>query len=111
MRDLSRRKPLLLPPPDLSVPVPLNLFLLFLLIVVLEFSMRVGRHPQSALAILHAGILAAQIDALALVAVFLVAALGEGAGAGGELGGDGGVGGDPVCEGVFAFLNDAVGRS
>lgn len=39
-----------------------------------------------------------------------MAALAEVAGAGGEGGFDGGVGGDPVCEGVFAVLDDAVGR-
>ena len=68
--------------------------------------MRIRWHPQPTLAVLHARVLAAQIDALARVAGFLVTALREGAGAGGELGGDGGVGRDPVCEGVFTFLDD-----
>lgn len=38
-----------------------------------------------------------------------MAMLGEGAGAGGEFGGDGGVGSDPVRKGVFTVLDDAVG--
>lgn len=37
-----------------------------------------------------------------------MAALREVAGAGGERRLDGGVGGDPVCEGVFTVLDDAV---
>ncbi len=84
------------------------LLLLLFLIIMLIFAMRARGDPQSAFAILHRGILTAEVDALALFAVAAGAALGEVAGAGGELGFDGGVGGDPVGEGVFAVLDDAV---
>lgn len=70
--------------------------------------MRSSGDPKPALTVLHAAVLAAEVDALALLAV-LVAALGEVAGAGGELRLDGRVGGDPVCEGIFAVLNDSAG--
>jgi hypothetical protein len=46
--------------------------------------------------------------ALALVADLVTAALGECAGASGELGGDGGVLRDPVCKSILAILDDAV---
>lgn len=86
-----------------------RLLLFFLLIVVIRvliLSVRTGGDPEATLTVvLHAAVLAAEIDTLALVAV-LVAALGKVAGARGKLGLDGCVGGDPVGEGVFAVLDD-----
>lgn len=89
---------------------PYLLFLLFLLLVilvVLVLAVGAGGDPQStAVAVLHATVLAAEVNTLALLAA-LVAALGKVTGAGGELRLDGGVGRDPVGEGVFAVLDDA----
>ena len=64
-----------------------------------------GVDPAVAVA-LERLVLTSQIDALVLGA----AALGKGAGAGAEFGGDGGVLCDPVGEGVFAVLDDAKGK-
>ena len=85
--------------------------LLFLLIflflaVIGVFAMSTGRDPQTAITILQARILAAQIDALALSTLFT--SLREVASARAELGGNGRVGRDPICESVFAVLDDAA---
>lgn len=63
--------------------------------------------PQARLAAVERLVLAGQVDGLALVLAAVAAALGEGARAGGQLGGDGGVLLDPVGERVFAVLDDA----
>ncbi len=63
------------------------------------------RNPEAALAVLHALVLAREIDTFTCVAI-LAAALGEVASAGAELGGDGCVLLNPVCEGVLAVLDD-----
>ena len=100
--------PLAFPSSLLGVACSDLLFLLFflLLAVVGVFAVCAGRDPQTAFAIFHARILAAQIDALALSA--LLASLRKVTSAGAELRGNGGVGRNPVCESVFAVLNDAV---
>ncbi len=94
-------------------------FLLFLIVVILVllfaittdamFSVRVGRHPETRFTVLHGLVLRCQVNALALVALSAVlAALGEVARAGRELGLDGGVGGNPIGEGILTILDDTV---
>lgn len=58
-------------------------------------------------AVVERGVLLGQIMALA-VAEVVAAALGETAGAGGELGRDGSVGADPAGEGILAVLDDGL---
>lgn len=65
--------------------------------------------PKSGLPVVEGLILAREVMTLALTLTGgVAAALGEGAGALGQLGGDGRVLGDPVGQGVFAVLNDAM---
>ena len=66
--------------------------------------------PKAALAILHGLVLARKIDTLArgTGAAVLLATLAKVAGTGAEFGGDGRVGSNPIREGVFAILDDAV---
>lgn len=116
------RSPIALPLPASPLTINIRLFdttLLLLFIFILVFILTLmgsspttvltGRDPRVAIA-LHGLVLVGEVDALALAVLGGVglAALGEGAGAGGELGGDGRVGGDPVGERVFAVLDDAV---
>ncbi len=94
----------------------LQLVVLFLFVFLLAeaadavLSVRVGRHPETTLAGLHGLVLRGQVDAFAGLALHagLVSALGQVARARGELGLDGGVGRDPVGEGVFAVLDDTA---
>lgn len=62
------------------------------------------RDPEATLTVLHAAVLAREIDPLALGAA--LAALGKVAGASRKLGAYGGILCDPVGEGIFAILND-----
>jgi hypothetical protein len=73
--------------------------------VTLVFS---GGDPETGLPVIHGLVLAREVNSLALVTV--AAALGESAGALGELRGDGGVLGDPVGESILAVLDDTVVR-
>lgn len=76
-------------------------------VVLVAVAAVLGRgDPQAGLAALERLVLARQVDGLALVLAAVAAALGEGARAGGQLGGDGGVLLDPVGERVFAVLDD-----
>lgn len=85
--------------------------LVTLLLVVAVTSVLGRRDPQARLAAVEGLVLAREIDRLASVLAAVATALREGAGALGELGGDGGVLLDPVGEGVFAVLNDTMKKS
>lgn len=69
--------------------------------------------PEAALTVLHGLVLVRKVDTLTLGTgtAVLLATLAEVAGTGAEFGGDGRVGGDPVGEGIFAVLNDAVKKT
>lgn len=84
----------------------LLLFLFFLLVVGVLLVLT-GGDPHATLAVFQAGVLAREVDAFAGGAV--LASLRQVASTGRELGGDGGVLGDPVGQGVFAVLDDAGG--
>jgi hypothetical protein len=81
--------------------------LIDLLVVVAVTSVLGCRNPQAGLATVEGLVLTGQVDSLTSV-LTVAAALGESAGAGGQLGGNGGVLLDPVGERVFAVLDDAV---
>jgi len=80
-------------------------FLFLLLLAALIFSVCTGWNPEAGFAVLHAAVLAGEVNALAHL---LVATLGKVAGACAEGWLDGSVGGDPVCKSVLAVLDDAV---
>lgn len=76
-----------------------------LLVLAVGASVCGGGDPEAGLTVtLHALVLAGEIHTLG----FVGAALGKGAGTGGELGRDGSAGFDPVGEGVLAVLDDAI---
>lgn len=78
------------------------------LLVIIAVTSVLGRgDPQTRLATLKGLVLTGQVNSLTSV-LTVAAALRESAGASGKLGGDGGVLLDPVGEGVFAVLDDAV---
>ena len=81
--------------------------LIDLLVVIAVTSMLGCGDPQAGLAAIEGLVLARQVNSLTSV-LTVAAALGESAGASGELGGNRGVLLDPVGEGVFAVLNDTV---
>ena len=101
----SLNGPLLLPSPNAAVRL-LSLFLFLLVFLAGVATVAFGGDPEAGVAVLERCVLGSEVDAFGVVARLLVAALGEGAGAGAELGADGGVGSHPVCEGVFAVLDD-----
>lgn len=80
--------------------------MVILLIFLLAIHLCVTRDPRAA--VVEGHVLAGQVMAFATVANVVPAALRQGAGAGGELGGNGGVLGDPVGEGILAILNDGL---
>lgn len=82
-----------------------------LLVLVAVTSVLGSRDPQARLAAVEGLVLAGQVNRLASVLAAVAAALGEGASASGELGGDGSVLLDPVRERVFAVLDDTRGWS
>ena len=63
-------------------------------------------NPETGLPVVHGLVLAREVNSLTLVTV--AAALGESAGALGELRGDGGVLGNPVGKSILAVLDDTV---
>jgi hypothetical protein len=67
-----------------------------------------GRDPQARLPVLKRLVLAGEIDTLTLVAGGIAAALRESASTLGELRRDRCVLRNPVCEGIFAVLDNAV---
>jgi hypothetical protein len=68
-----------------------------------------SRDPKTRLSVIKGLILTREIMTLALALTGgVTTTLGEGAGALGQLGGNRGVLGDPIGEGVFAVLNDAI---
>ncbi len=81
-------------------------FLLFFFLVAWVLAVSASWNPEPALTVFHARVLAGEVNALAQL---LVATLREVAGACAEGRLDGGISGDPVCEGIFTVLNDAVG--
>lgn len=86
---------------SLSVDIAANLLLLLFLLAFLA----VASHPRAT--IIQRSILCRQIVAALISGPNVVAAaLGQSAGAGGELGGDGGVGRNPISEGILTVLND-----
>ena len=66
-----------------------------------------SRDPETRLPVVEGLVLAGQIDTIT-AAGSIASALGQSAGALRQLGGDGGVLGDPVGESVFAVLDDTV---
>lgn len=80
----------------------------FVLVVVFLLALVLGGwDPHAARAVaLHWGVLVGKVDGLAGV-VAVLAALGQSAGAGAELAGDGSVLLDPVGKRILAVLNDA----
>jgi len=105
---LCRLRLLLFSPSVLSVPFCCLLFLLFLFFFAFVSVLTVCAcgDPEATLAVLasHVGVLPAKVNTLALSA--LLATLRKITSAGAELGGDCGIGGDPVCKGVFAILDN-----
>lgn len=87
-----------------------SLITLFLIIVPVTSVLR-GRDPQTRLTALEGLVLTRKIDGLASVLAAVATALGEGTRAGGDLGGNGRVLLDPVCERVLAVLDDATSMS
>ena len=81
--------------------------LFFILLITLVLAVRTCRDPKPTLTILKGSVLACKIDAFG-VAVACSAALRKRTCAIADLGGDGGIGRDPVGESVFAVLNGAV---
>lgn len=120
-RHLRLNGPLLLPTSCLSVQtrhsvVVLFLVFLFLFVLMLAeaadavFSVRVGRDPKTTLLAFHGLILRGQVDAFTLLSVHavLMAALGEVTRTSRELGFDGGIGRDPIGEGIFTILDNTA---
>jgi hypothetical protein len=66
-----------------------------------------GRNPETRLPVVEGLVLAAQVNGITVTGL-VTAALRKRARALRQLGGDGGVLGDPVGEGILAILNDAV---
>lgn len=84
--------------------------LLVLIFVLLAALVDARRHPEVALAVVDGdAVLARQVMALGGTGDVRPAALRQGARARGQLGGHGGVGRDPVRQGVLAVLNDGLG--
>lgn len=81
---------------------------LFLIVIVIGILTMCARwYPEAAFTIFQALILTGEIDALGIaLATAGLAALGEVVRAGAQLGLHGCVGGDPVCECVFAVLDN-----
>ena len=84
----------------------LFLFLLFTFISILVFPVCASGDPESTLAILQRLVLTGQVNTLTLVALTICPALGQIAGTSTELGGNGGILGDPVGESILAVLNN-----
>lgn len=84
-----------------------RIFLLFLFLVAVTLMFR-GWNPEARLPVVKGLVLVGQIDALTGAAGGILAALRERAGASGKLGVDRGVLLDPICEGIFAVLDDST---
>ena len=83
------------------------LLLFFFLLIALVLAVSTSRNPESALAIFERRVLTCEIVPLG-IAVPCGTALRERTGAVANFRGDGGIGRDPVGEGVFAVLNGSV---
>jgi hypothetical protein len=97
--------PLLLPAALLASDGGRDVVVVDLAIFVAVTLMLSSGDPEARLTI-HGLILARQINTLTTLAVLVATALRKRAGALGELGGDRGILGDPVGEGIFAVLDD-----
>ena len=82
------------------------LFLILLIIFIVATLVRAGWDPETALTVLHSLVLTGKVNGLTLVTV--LAALGQSAGASGELGANSSVLLDPVGKSIFAILDDAI---
>jgi hypothetical protein len=69
-----------------------------------------GRNPEAGLSVVEGLVLAGQVNTVLTTASGIAATLGKSAGARGKLGGDGGVLGNPVGEGILAVLDDTTDR-
>ena len=71
--------------------------------------MSAGWDPEAGFAVVERSILAGKIDALSVALDVVAATLRQSASTSRELGGNGGVGGNPVGESILAVLNDGFG--
>jgi hypothetical protein len=109
VRRLSSHRPLVLPTTLVLTSNSGGQVVVKLILVVVAVTLVLcGWDPKTRLPVVHGLVLAREVNSLALMTV--AATLGEGAGALGELRGDGGVLGDPVGKSVFAVLDDTVMR-
>ena len=86
-----------------------DLLLFFLIIVELVTLVSAGWDPQARFTVVQWLVLTRKVVTLGIALDVVAAALRECAGAGGEVGRDLGVGGDPVGESILAVLDDGLG--